>query len=115
MKEYINSWNKDQTISDLAQKNIVSKINPPSVPLFGGVWERLVRSGKKATVSVLGKRPLTDDVLTTTRCLVERTVNARPIAPANDDPEYLESLTPNHFILGRANACIFFIPSAEVY
>ena len=50
-----------------------------------------------------------------TMCLVEQRLNARPITPASDDPEGLEALTPNHFILGRANICILFISIAEVY
>ena len=115
LKEYINSWNNDQITSDLAQRNIVWKFNPLSAPHFGGVWERLLRSCKKAMVSILGNRSSTDEVLTTTMCLVEQTLNARPMTPANDDAEDLEALTPNHFILGRANVCIFFIPNAEVY
>ena len=115
MKEYINSWNEDQITSELAQKCIVWKFNPPGAPHFGGVWERLVRSCKKAMLAILGNRSLTDEVLTTTMCLVEQTLNARPITPSSDDPEDLEALTPNHFILGRANVCIPFIPNAEVY
>ena len=61
-------------------------------------------------LSILGNRSLTDEVLTTTMCLVEQTLNARPITPASDDPEDLEALTPNHFILERARVCIPFIP-----
>ena len=30
--EYIKSWSKDLTISELAQKEVVSKLNPPGVP-----------------------------------------------------------------------------------
>ena len=115
LKEYINSWNKDHITSDLAQKNIVWKFNPSSAPHFRGVWERLLRSCKKAMVSILGNRSLTGEVLTTTMCLVEQTLNARPMTPANDDAEDLEALAPNHFFLGRANVCIPFIPIAEVY
>ena len=115
MKESNSSWNKDQITSGLAQKNIVWKFNPPGAPHFGGVWERLVRCCKKAMVSILGNRSLTDEVLTTTMCLVEQTLNARPITAASDDPEDLEALTPNHFLLGRANICIPFVPNAEVY
>ena len=63
-------------------------------------------------VSILGNRSLTDEVLTTTMCLVKQTLNARPTTTASDDPEDLEALTPNHFILGRANVCIPFIPNA---
>ena len=58
---------------------------------------------------------MTDDVLMTAMRLVEQTLNARPITPASDDPEDLEALTPNHFILGRAIVSIPFITIAEVY
>ena len=115
LKEYINSWNKNQITSDLAQTNIVWNFKPPGAPHFGGGWERLVRSCKKAMVSSLENRSLTDEILTTSMCLVQQTMNARPITPASDDPEDLEPLTPNHFFLGRANVCIPFIPIAEVF
>ena len=115
LKEYINSWNKDQILSDLAQQNIIWKFNPPCAPHIGDVCERLVRSCKKAMVAILGNRSLTDEVLKTTMCLVEQTLNARLITPASDDPEDLEALTPKHFILGHPKVCIPFIPSAEVY
>ena len=39
LKEYINSWNQNQITSELAQKFIVWKFNPPGAPHFGGVWE----------------------------------------------------------------------------
>ena len=115
LKEYINSWKRDQITTNFAQKNLVWNFNPPGAPLFEGVWERLVRKCKKAMVSILGNRYLTDELLTTTMCLVEQTLNARPITPASDDLEDLEALTPNHFFPGRANVCIPFIPNAEVY
>ena len=115
LNESISSWNKNQTTSDLATRNIVWKFNLPGAAHFGGVWERLVRSCKKAIVSVLGNRSLTDELLTTIMCLVERTLNARPITLADDDLEDLEALTLNRFFLGHANVCIPFIPNAEVY
>ena len=113
LKEYINSLNQDQITSELAQKHIVWKFNPPGALHFGGVWERLVRSCKKAMVAILRNRSLTNEVLLTTMCLIEQTLNARPFTPASDDPEDLEALTPNHSIIGRANVCIPFIPNAE--
>ena len=66
-------------------------------------------------IAILGNRALTDESLTTTMCLVEQTLNARPTTPASDDPNDLEALTSNHFILGGANICIPFIPNAELY
>ena len=57
---------------------------------------------QKASVAVLEGRSLTDDVLTTTMCLLEHTLNATPLTSASEDPDDLEALTPNHFLLGRA-------------
>ena len=65
-------------------------------------------------VSILGNRSLTDEVLTMTMCLVKQTLNGRPITPASDDPDDLEAFTPNHYVLGRANVCVPFIPNVEV-
>ena len=65
-------------------------------------------------VAILSNRSLTVEVLLTTTCFVEQTLNARPNTSASDDPEDLEALTPNHFILGRANVCIPFIQNEEI-
>ena len=78
------------------------EIQPPGAPHFGGVWERLVRSCKKAMICILGNRSLTDESLTTTMCLVEQTLNARPITPASDDPDDLEALTNKPFPFGSS-------------
>ena len=48
-------------------------------------------------------------------CLVEQTLNARPLISASDDPEDLTALTPNHFQLGRESASAPFKPSSERY
>ena len=62
LEEYINSWNHDQTTSELAQKHILWNFNPPRAPHFDSVWERLVKSCKKKMVAILGSRSLTDEV-----------------------------------------------------
>ena len=115
LREYIDSWNKSQMGEILASKGIIWKFNPPSAPHFGGVWERLVRSCKKAMFAILGSRSLTDETLITTMCLVEQTPNARPLTAVSDDPADLEALTPNHFLLGRSNVAVPFIPNAKLY
>ena len=106
MRDCINAWNQSDIETSLAQKDIKWKFNPPGAPHFGGIWERLVRSCKKAMIAVLDGRSLTDDVLITTMCLVEQTLNARPLTSVSDDPDDLEALTPNHFLLGRANLAL---------
>ena len=79
---------------------------------FGNDWSEIA---SKQCWQFSGNRSMTDEPLNTTMCLVEQTLNARPITPASDDPSHLEALTPNHFILGRANVCIPFISDAETY
>ena len=46
-------------------------------------------------------RRVTEEVLRTTLCLVEQSLNTRPITAVNSNPLDLEALTPNHFILGQ--------------
>ena len=48
-------------------------------------------------------------------CLVEQTLNARPLTAVSDDPEDLTALTPNHFLLGQENASAPFMPSSDRY
>ena len=115
LKAFMNEWDMAKIESDLAQKNIVWKCNPPGAPHFGGIWERLVQSCKKVMIAILDNRSLTDEVLSTTMCVVEQTLNARPLTAVSDDPEDLTALTTNHFLLGRENENAPFMPSNERY
>ena len=102
MRNCISAWNQSDIETSLAQKDIKWKFNPLGAPHFGGIWERLVGSCKKAMIVVLDGRSLTDDVLITTMCLVEQTLNARPLTSVNDDRDDLENLTPNHFFIRKS-------------
>ena len=113
--EYVAAWNKEGIEEHLVQRGIRWKFNPPAAPHFGGVWERLVRSCKKAMYAVLGNRSVTEDVLSTTMCIVEQTLNARPLTPVSSDVNDLEALTPNHFLLGNRNVCLPYLPCAEEF
>ena len=106
---------KDNIESDLAQNKIVWKFSPPGAPHFGGIWESLVQSCKKAKIAILDKQSLTDEVLSTTMCLVEQTIYARPLIAVSDDPQDLTALTTNSFLLGRENAIAPFMPYSELY
>ena len=99
LKSFMNEWDNEKIESDLAQKKVVWKFNPPGAPHFDGNWERLVQSCKKVMIAILDNRSFTDEVLSTTMCLVEQTLNARPLTAISDDPEDLTALTPNHFLL----------------
>ena len=78
------------------------KFNPPGAPRFGGFWERLIRPYKKALINILGSRwRLTDEILNTTMCMVEKVLYARPVTPVSYDPNDIEALTPINVILPR--------------
>ena len=111
----MNEWDQDKIKSYLAQKRIIWKINPPGTPHFGGIWERLVQSCKKLMIAILDSRSLAEEVLSTTMCLVEQALNARPLSAVSDDPEDLTALTPNHFLLARENGSAPFMLSSERY
>ena len=66
-------------------------------------------------MAIVGSRTLTDDVLSTTMCLVEQNLNSRTLTSVSDDHEDLEALTPNHFLLRRASPVTPFIPDAQRY
>ena len=107
--------NKEGIEEHLPQQGIRWKFNPPAAPHFGGVWERLVRSCKKAMIIVLGNRSVTKDVLSTTMCFVEYILNASPLTPVSSDVNDREALTHNHFLLGNTNVCLPYLPCAEEF
>ena len=66
----VSAWNQQILSEALVKKRIHWKFNPPSAPHHGGVWERIVRSFKHVFYPILGNRRLTDEISTTTFCLV---------------------------------------------
>ena len=68
----ISSWNHQVLSETLVKRRIFWKVNPPSTPHHGGIWERVVRSFKHVFYAVLGNRRLTDEMLTTTFSLLNK-------------------------------------------
>ena len=100
-KEAFQELSKDEIASTLAEESIKWTSNPPAALHFGGVWERLVKSCKKALYNVLGKQRLTEDRLRTVLCVVEQLMNNRPLTDVSGDVTDLQPLTPNHFLIGQ--------------
>ncbi len=75
--------------------------NPPAGPHFGGVYEVMIKSAKKAIKSILGNGEISDEELHTTICGAERLLNSRPITYVSSDANDLCPLTPDHFIHGQ--------------
>lgn len=99
----IKRWNQSQIEYQLSQEGIQWHFNPPTSPHFGGAWERLVQSAKKALNAVAAKQLVTDETLLTFLTEVESLLNSRPLTHVSSDPQDEEALTPNHFLIGRAS------------
>ena len=64
---------------NLAQNGIPCNFNPPSAPHFGGAWESLVKSSKRAIFNILGKESLKEENLSTVICIAEQLLNSGPL------------------------------------
>ena len=102
IQECLNGWNQDKIAGALSKERMQWVFNPPAAPHKEGVWERLVRSCKKALDVVLQNQVLTDEVLLTAITEVESLVNSLPLTEVSSDADDLEALTPNYFLIGRA-------------
>ena len=100
----MSAWNQQILSEASVKKRVHWKFNPPSAPPHGGVWKRIVRSFKHVFYAVLGNRRLTDEILTTTFCLVEQSLNSRPLVPVSSNATNLDALTPNYFLLETAGS-----------
>jgi hypothetical protein len=103
LKECLESLDQGKIANVLTQERIQWHFNPPSSPHFGGVWERLVQSAKKALKVTLNGQLVNDEVLHTLMVEVESLLNSRPLTHVSVDPQDPEPITPNHFLIGRSS------------
>jgi hypothetical protein len=87
----------------LNRREVQWYFNPPAAPHFGGAWEHLVWSAKRALLIVTSGHSMTDEVRVTSLAYAENMLNNRPLGVVSSDPRSPEPLTPNHFLLTRAN------------
>ena len=92
------------------QKHIKWQMQPPQAPHFGGIHEALVKSSKRAMMQIMTdeqrRRNLKEAELRLLFSEVTNFLNARPLTYVGNDPEDLIALTPNHFLLNRANPAV---------
>jgi hypothetical protein len=105
LQEEIQRWNLSKIGKSLQQNGIKWDFNPPAGSHFGGVWERLIRSVRKILYALLQEHAgrIDDEALQTLFCETEHILNNRPITSVSDDPNDLEALTPNHFLMLRSS------------
>ncbi|XP_057369624.1 uncharacterized protein LOC130690719 [Daphnia carinata] len=92
---------KDYLEAQFTCRHIEWRFSPPSGPHFGGVWERLVQSCKRAMKVILGNSLVSDQVLNTVVAEIGALLNARPLTHLSVNPEDPDPLTPNHFLHAR--------------
>ena len=118
MRELIENLDQEKIVRETTKyQPITWKFNPPSAPHFGGVFEALMKSAKKAIKIILGDADIRDEELHTAICGAEEMINSRPITYLGADPNDPAPLTPNHLIVGQIGGR--FAPEAvdkeEVY
>lgn len=88
---------------DLSTNGIEWLMNCPGNPEAGGAWERMVQSTKKILAVTL--KQISPHVETLRSLVIEAAnlINSLPLTNVPVNLEDLEPLTPNHFLLGRAN------------
>lgn len=90
--------------AEFTNANIRWRFFPSAAPHMGGVWERLVRSIKKAIGAVVdAPRKPTDEVLETILLQAESMINTRPLTYIPLESSDQEALTPNQFLLWLSN------------
>ena len=103
LQKCIKQLDEERIQNFCAPKEIEWKFQPPSAPHFGGAWERLVQCTKKMLKAILADRVVSKEVLRTALVKAEGILNSRPITHGSNDAGDIEALTPNHFLLLRAN------------
>jgi len=84
-------------------KEIQWKFQPHSATHLEGAWEGLEKYKKKTLKAILEHRTVFKVVLRTALVEAEGILNSRPIIQVSNDAEDTEALTPNRFLLLRAN------------
>lgn len=89
------------------------KFITPLSPNQGGFYETLIKQVKTAMKVIVGQQTMTWNEMATVFAEIKSLMNSRPIGYSSDDPEDLQPLTPNHFLLGRATADVPHGPFQE--
>ena len=85
----------------MARQKIHWLFNLPSSPHLGGSLERMIRTIKEAMFAIIKDRILTDFQMLTLFSVIENIVNNCPLTYLSEEHEHLETLTRNHFLIGR--------------
>ncbi|XP_058816368.1 uncharacterized protein LOC131679652 [Topomyia yanbarensis] len=103
LKQALQQIDQDKLMEHFTTTDTKWSFNPPASPHFGGAWERLVQSVKKALKHLQLTRTPTDELLRNMLAEIELIINSRPLTELPLDDELSSPLTPNHFLLGSSD------------
>lgn len=89
---------------EMSVRGIEWVFNCPSNPEAGGAWERLVQSVKRVLAVTLKEQAPRVETLRALLLEAANLLNSRPLTHIPVDPDDDEPITPNHFLIGGANA-----------
>ena len=101
IQELVAQLDRDQVQRMTANEGVTWHWNPPAAPHFGGVFESMIKSAKRAIRAVLEDADVSNEELQTTFIGVESLMNSRPLTTLSNDPNDEPVLTPNHFLIGQ--------------
>ena len=104
LRESLQALDQGKIADDLTVLGVQWHFNPPQAPWFGGAWEALVKSTKRAMRVILRETLTVEEVFATVIAEVEALLNSRPLVygGSSSSPTDVSALTPNHFLHGRA-------------
>ena len=102
LRQLVKQLDKERIINATSNNQAIQwHFNSPSAPHFGGVFESMVKSAKKALRAIIGEADINDEEMHTAMCASEGLLSSRPITYVSSDPHDMTPLTPNHFIIGQ--------------
>ena len=85
INQLVNEIDRDKVQKMTSNKGIHWHWNPPAATHFGGVFERIIRSVKRAVNAVLGNADITDEEWQTVFTGVEGLMNSRLLTQLSSD------------------------------
>ena len=101
IRELVAQIDKEKVNLQMSNKGLQWHWNPPVSPHFGGVFERMIQSAKRAIQGALANADVSDEELEIVMVGVESLMNSRPLTHVSGDPNDMPVLTPNHFLIGQ--------------
>ena len=84
--------------SDTANKGIKWVFNPSYAPHFGGIFEVMIKSAKRAIMTILKHVDVNDEEMMTAFTGAKALINSRPLTYQSANVKDNIPLTPNHFL-----------------